>query len=65
MIGQTVPANAAPQPGFDVFVTLLGRIMAKLIRDRAHCDVVVQIRNGKVELVRLNSSFLPGQLPHI
>lgn len=65
MLGPTVvPANA-PQPGFDVFVALLGRIMAKLVRDRAHCDVVVQIRNGKVELVRLNSSFLPSQLPHV
>lgn len=58
----TQPANT-PAPGFDVFWRILGRIAFKLVSDRSHCDLVVQIRNGKVELVRLNSSYLPGGLP--
>lgn len=63
MLAPAPPAAAAP--GFAVFWTMLGRIVQKLMIDRSHGDIIIQIKNGKIELVRLHTSYLPEQLPRV
>lgn len=55
----------APTPGLPVFITLFSRLIAKLLAERAHCDVVLQLKEGKVQLVRVNRSYLPADLPQV
>lgn len=55
----------APTPGLPVFISLFSRLVAKLLAERAHCDVVLQLKDGKVQLVRVNRSYLPGELPQV
>lgn len=64
MLGQPAPI-AAPSPGFPVFWTVLGRIVVKLLADRSHGDVIITIKDGHVQLVRLHTSYLPNQLPKV
>lgn len=64
MIGQPSPP-AAPTPGFAVFWTMLGRIVAKLMTDRSHGDVIITMKDGSVQLVRVHTSYLPNALPRI
>ena len=64
MLGRPVPTNA-PTPGFAVFLSKINRMVAKLVAERAHCDLVIQFRDGKIELVRVNQSLLPNQLPDV
>jgi hypothetical protein len=61
MIGQPAPP-ARPQ-GIDVWWMRLGRIVVKLCAQRAHCDVVITIKDGSIQLVRVNQSFQPNGLP--
>ena len=64
MIGQPAPASA-PAPGFSVFWTILGRLVAKLVADRGFGHVILDIENGAVKRVHINQSFTPNQLPRI
>lgn len=64
MIGPVTPP-AAPTPGFPVFWTILGRIVQKLMADRTHGDVIITMKDGTIQLVRVHTSYLPGQLPRI
>ena len=57
------PGVAAPT--FDIFWTLLGRIVQKLLADHSHGDVIITIKDGRVQIVRLHTSYLPGQLPRV
>lgn len=56
---------AAPTPGFGVFWALLGRIVQKLMADRTHGDVIITMKDGTIQLVRVHTSYLPGQLPRV
>jgi hypothetical protein len=64
MIGQAAPP-AAPAPGFQVFWTMLGRIVMKLMSERAHGDVIITIKDGVPQMVRLHTSYLVNQLPRV
>lgn len=60
------PATVAqPSPGFGVFWAMLGRVVSALTVNHAHADVTVIIKGGKVELVRITQTCLPGQLPKL
>lgn len=63
MLPQPLPAQ--PMPGFDVWWLKLGRIVAHLLKTRAHTDVVITIKEGQIQLVRNNQSFRPDQLPNL
>ncbi len=63
MLPAAPPASAAP--GFPVFWTMLGRIVAKLMGDRTHGDVIITMKDGSIQLIRVHTSYLPGQLPRI
>jgi hypothetical protein len=41
----------------------LARIVVKLCAQRAHCDIVITVKDGSVQMVRVNQSFLPNALP--
>lgn len=56
---------AGPTPGYPVFWTILGRILAKLLGDRQHGDLIISFKDGQVTLVRVNTSYLPGSLPQV
>jgi hypothetical protein len=38
-------------------------MLAALLGDKAHADLIITVRGGKVEMVRVNRSFLPTDLP--
>lgn len=48
---------------FSMFVRQIGGILARLIKERAHAELVVTIHEGNVKLVRVNRSFSPTGLP--
>lgn len=64
MLGQPGPI-AAPTPGLPVFMTLLGRILAKFLANRDHGDIIITFKDGKLVLVRIQTSYLPGSLPQV
>lgn len=37
----------------------------KQCQQKAHCDVVITLKDGSVQLVRVNESFLPTTLPDV
>jgi hypothetical protein len=56
---------AAPTPGINVFWAMLGRVIAKMLGERAHADIIITIKDGSVQMVRVNRSYLPGSLPQL
>lgn len=62
MIGQAAPP-ARPQGSFDVWWLRLGRLVVKLCAQRAHCDIIITVKDGSPQMIRVNQSFLPSQLP--
>lgn len=63
MLPSAPPSAAAP--GIPVFWSMLGRIVYKLIGEHAHASVVIMIKDGKVQHVRVDQSFLPEGLPRV
>lgn len=59
------PMPAAVTPGFPVMWSMLGRLIVQLLGAKAHADVVIQIKDGNVQIVRVNQSFLPSNLPQV
>ena len=56
--------QAAPAPfGFPVVWHKIGRIVARLLATRAHTDVIISVKGGKLEMVRVNQAFRPEDLP--
>ena len=50
---------------FTLFWGQLGRIVQQLLNERAHVEVVVTIKEGKVQFVRTNRTYLPANLPQV
>jgi hypothetical protein len=57
--------TAAPTPALPVWLTFFGRFITQLLGERAHCDVVLQLKDGKIALMRVNRSYLPADLPRV
>ncbi len=56
-------AQAQPQPANVVLLwNQLGAKFAELLRTGAHADMIITVRDGKVQLVRVSQSFLPTDL---
>ncbi len=51
------------QPSVTSFWTALGRMFANLLARRAHADLVITVRDGKVQLVRVDQRYLPTDIP--
>ncbi len=56
-----VKPGAAPV-GIVQFMQGLNREIAQLLAAGAHADVIVTVRNGTIELVRVNRSWLPADV---
>lgn len=41
----------------------LGAIFAGLLADKAHADLTITVRDGRVQHVTVNRNYLPGGLP--
>ncbi len=59
-----LPANA-PVPGLGVLMSKVGKILSALLATQAHADIVITVKDGKVQVLRVNQSFLPQQLPDV
>lgn len=51
--------------GIAVFLRMFERIVLRLLGDRAHADIILTVKDGKVQLVRINQSYLPDALPRV
>lgn len=56
------PAQADPL-NFGVFWSLLGKLVARMMKEHAHAEVVLIMHEGSIRQVRINRSYLPGNLP--
>jgi hypothetical protein len=62
----SLPTQPGPaQPTVTGFWQTLGRMFAALLASRAHADLVVTVRDGKVQLVRIDQRYLPTDLPRV
>lgn len=56
-------AQPQPQPASVVAMwNALGAKFADLLRTGAHAELIITVREGKVQLVRVNQSFLPADV---
>lgn len=58
----------APSPRVDTFAqfsTQLVRMVRQLMAEHAHADVVVTIKDGAIQVIRVNRSYLPDKLPQV
>jgi hypothetical protein len=46
-------------------MSLFGRLISRLMTDHAHAEVVLTIQDGNLRQVRVNRSYLPGDLPKV
>ena len=63
MFTPTPPAG--PKPSSGVFWSMLGAIVASMLKNKAHADIIITIKGGEVQIVRVNQSFLPEALPRV
>jgi hypothetical protein len=58
---------AGPAQSLDLglFWGLLGRMLARLLTEHAHAEIVIAVQDGVVRLVRVNRSYLPTKLPEV
>jgi hypothetical protein len=63
------PARPAATPperiDFVPFWATLGRVLVRLLKERAHGQVVLTIHNGDVVLVDINRKYKPTGLPDV
>jgi hypothetical protein len=57
---------AAQQPNLSAlppFATKLLKLIGRLIAGKAHAQVIITIRDGKVQFIGVNHTYLPDNLP--
>ena len=52
-------------PTLQAFLTQLGRLLQVFIGQRAHVQIVIAVKDGQLQVVHVNQSFLPGDLPKV
>jgi hypothetical protein len=52
-------------PSLPVFVTQLGHILAALLGKRAHAQITIIVKDGAIQPVHINQTFLPSELPKV
>lgn len=45
------------------FAVKLLKLIGRLISDKAHAQVIVTIRDGKVQFIGVNQTYVPDNLP--
>ena len=54
---QIAPASLPP------FATKLLKLLGRLIASKAHAQVVITIRDGKVQFIGVNQTYVPDSIP--
>lgn len=54
---QIVAASLPP------FATKLLKLIGRLVANKAHAQVTITIRDGKVQLIGVNTTYVPDSLP--
>jgi len=55
-------ANAVVNP-IEKFVQGLLKLLGQRLREKAHTQIVIVVRDGKIQLVHENRTYLPDNLP--
>jgi hypothetical protein len=58
------PAHAKPTT-FQQFWAALATNVLRLLANKAHCNVTITLKNGTIQNVRFDQSFLPGDVPPV
>lgn len=46
-------------------VVKVGRLLLKLVAERAHVSVTITVQDGNIRLVRVDRAYLPENLPDV
>lgn len=52
-------------PPLQTLLTQINRLIAALVQQHAHAQVVVTLKDGVAMSVHVNQTFLPGDLPKV
>jgi hypothetical protein len=52
-------------PSLQVFVVQLGQILAALLGSRAHAQITIIVKDGALQPVHINQTYLPSNLPKV
>ena len=58
------PAHAKPTTFQQFWATLAANVL-RLLANKSHCNVTITLKNGAIQNVRFDQSFLPGDLPPV
>jgi len=62
VVGPKTDSIAQPSQ-IDAFWAVYSALVAGLLRENAHAEVTLVVRDQKIQLVRVNRTFLPNDLP--
>jgi len=54
-----------PTPSVNVFWSMLGRVLVHLLGTRAHAQIVITVKDGTLQPIHINQTYLPGDLPKV
>ena len=54
-----------PSPSVNVFWTMLGRVLVQLLGERANAQIVITLKDGSIQPVHINRTYLPSELPKV
>ncbi len=60
-----LPAAPSTTPPLVVFCNALGRLIAQFLAERAHVEIRLIMKDGKMQPVHIARSFLPDDLPKV
>lgn len=60
-----IPAAQPSTPPLVVFCNALGRLIAQFLSERAHVEIRLVMKDGKLQPVHIARSFLPDDLPKV
>lgn len=58
-------APGQPPTGFGAIWMNLGRLVQHFIVTRAHVEIVITLKAGTVQPIRVNQTFLTDQIPRV
>lgn len=50
---------------FPAFWQLFTKVVGRLINEKAHTEVTITLRDGQIQLVRINRTYSPENLPNV
>lgn len=59
MVGRSQSVDLA------LFWRLFTKLVGALLKERAHAEISIVIRDGSVQIVRVNRTFQPSNLPDV